>query len=291
MIINIGSINIDHVYKVINLPKPGETTASIGYETFLGGKGVNQSVAIARASGKVRHVGAVGHDGDWALRQMEALGVSTADIAMLPTATGHAVIALDQAGENQILIEAGANQKLTESQITRAFTQHKSNADWVLLQNETNLAEFIVREAKAFGYKVAYAAAPFVADVTIKLLPHIDLLAVNEVEASALAGELGGLLEEISVPMVLVTLGSKGSVVYAGDDVIGQDAFSVDVVDTVGAGDTFLGSFLARFANNQSLKASLRYAAAASALQITKFGAATTIPERAEVDAFLEREQ
>ncbi|MEO0328379.1 MAG: ribokinase [Pseudomonadota bacterium] len=289
MIINFGSINIDHVYRVERLPKPGETIAANGYEKHLGGKGINQSVAIAKAGGTVRHIGAIGKDGSWATEQINCFGVDTNEIAQLDCATGHAIILVDEGGENQILIESGANAELTEAQIGNALNAGVGGKDWVLLQNETNLAGLIVEQAKSVGFNIAYAAAPFIAETTIALLPYIDLLAVNEGEAAALAQSMNVEIEEIPVPMLLITRGVKGSILRQADATMEQSAFDVKAIDTVGAGDTFLGSFLAKYSHGEDILRSLEYAAAASAIQVTKNGAATAIPDRNDVDAFLEQ--
>ncbi|MEL7430257.1 MAG: PfkB family carbohydrate kinase, partial [Pseudomonadota bacterium] len=144
MIINAGSINIDHVYRVKALPIPGETVTSKDYRRFLGGKGVNQSIAIARSGGEVVHIGAVGTDGDWALEQIAGFGVMTQHIARLDCATGHAIITVDDNGENQIIIEGGANRQLTSTLIEAALAAATPDRDWVLLQNETNMTTEIV---------------------------------------------------------------------------------------------------------------------------------------------------
>ncbi|MEM7291122.1 MAG: PfkB family carbohydrate kinase, partial [Pseudomonadota bacterium] len=202
---------------------------------------------------------------------------------------GHAIILVDDAGENQILIESAANRELTEAQVKAALSNGQSSGNWVLLQNETNLAEFIVAEAKQAGFGIAYAAAPFVAETTIALLPQIDFLAVNEGEAAALATTMGIGPQSIPVPRLLITKGAEGSWFRENDAVFEQFAFPVEAVDTVGAGDTFLGSFLSEHDAGKDAAHSLRYAAAASAVQVTKPGAATAIPDREKVEKFLEQ--
>lgn len=287
MIINAGSINIDHVYRVKALPEPGETIASTDYQRHLGGKGINQSIAIARSGAEVVHAGAVGQDGDWALEQIASFGVATTHIAQLSCATGHAIITVDDEGENQIIIEGGANRKLTSTLIEAALTAATPDRDWVLLQNETNMTTEIVALAKAAKLKVAYAAAPFIAETTLALLPDIDLLAVNEGEAAALGAELGVDPMAIPVPQLLITKGAKGSVFIANGKYHEQSAFKVIPVDTTGAGDTFLGAFLAHFTKDGDVSAALRFAAAASAIQVTRKGAAPAIPHSQVVLQFM----
>ena len=287
MIINFGSINIDHVYRVANLPAAGETVTARSYDKFLGGKGVNQSIAIARAGARVVHVGAVGQDGDWALEQINRYGVSTDAVDRLDCATGHAVIFVDDHAENQIVIEGGANRRLQQSSVDQVLSLANPQTDWVLLQNETNLADAIVSSAAALGIRIAYAAAPFVAETTIALLPRIQLLVVNEGEAEALANALGVEPAAIPVAELLITRGADGAELLSGGHCYQQPVFPVQAVDTTGAGDTFTGSFLARYASGDSIETSLAYAAAASALQVTQPGAAAAIPEASAVQQLL----
>ena len=291
MIINFGSINIDHVYRVPHMPAPGETLLATDNNKFLGGKGVNQSIAVAKAGGEVLHVGAVGSDGEWALEQIQTHAVNTKNIAKLDCATGHAIIYVDEAGENQIVIASGANVRLSEAMIDAALDGANPEHDWILLQNETNLAEYIVARAHKQGFKIAYAAAPFVAETTLSLLDKITLLAVNEGEAAALAKALGVNADSIPVPELLVTLGAKGAKFKSEALNIRQNAYAVEAVDTTGAGDTFLGSFLAHYTNDRNAKAALSYASAASALQIMQEGAATAIPENNVVIKFMEQNE
>jgi len=287
MIWNFGSINIDHVYTLNTLPQPGETLAADGYTRHLGGKGLNQSVAIAKSGGDVAHVGAVGPDGNWALDQMSRMGLNLGHVARIDVATGNAVIYVDAAAENQIVILGGANQEISTAQID-AVTAAASPGDWILFQNEVNDGLKIAQAAKAAGLKLAYSAAPFDADVAVQLLPLLDLLAVNELEAAALAKATGRAIKDLPVPQLLMTKGAKGAVYFDRGTAIEQTAFVVDPVDTTGAGDTFLGAFMARLVKGKTPDIALRYAAAASALQVTRQGAATAIPSEAEVLEFLE---
>lgn len=287
MIFNFGSVNIDHVYRVTELPSPGETIAAVSYQKLLGGKGINQSIAIARAGQTPVHVGAVGRDDDWTIEQVKKFGIDTGHIALSSQPTGHAVIYVDDAGENQIVIFGGANQDLQKAQIEKAFKTIAGGDHWVLLQNETNLLTDIVDQAKAAGFKVAYSAAPFVADTVARLIGRIDLLAVNEIEARETADLLDVAVSGITVPEILITRGSRGAEFHSHGEVHHQPAFPVDAVDTTGAGDTFLGSFLAHHCDGAPVAQSLHYASAASALQVTRPGAAIAIPARDEVETFL----
>jgi ribokinase len=288
-ILNFGSINVDLVYTLERMPQPGETLSARAFQQFLGGKGVNQSVAIAASGGQVRHIGAVGPDGDWALGRVEALGVATDHIARVEAATGHAIIFVDPQAENMIVIEGGANQALSLEQIDAALAASQPG-DWVLLQNETNLTVEIVQRAKAAGLQVAYSPAPFDAARAMAVLDLVDLLAVNQYEAGELraARRSAGQQEPVKATL-LVTLGSQGAELVTSDGaVLRQPAFAVTPVDTTGAGDTFLGAFLAHYTRDPSqAQAALQYAAAAAALQVQAHGAAVAIPSKQRVEAFL----
>lgn len=287
MIINVGSINIDHVYRVAALPKAGETLAAKSYERYLGGKGANQSIAIQRAGGDVIHVGAVGADGDWALEQLKAAGLDTGHVTEVDAPTGHAIIAVDDAGENSIVIVPGANGVIALDRVAAAMETVDPSSSWLLLQNETNATDEIVREGRSRGFKICYSAAPFVARTTLPLLNEIDLLVVNEGEANALAAAAGVSLDALGVPELLITKGAVGAVFQRGAEHIHQSAFTVDPVDTTGAGDTFLGAFLAHYAKGAVPQEAMRFASAASAIQVTRPGAADAIPDAHEIEAFL----
>lgn len=285
-ILNLGSINIDHVYQVPHLPQPGETLAALRYSTGLGGKGANHSIAIARAGGTVRHLGAVGPEGDWCVTAMERDGVDVTHVARIETPTGHAIINVDPSGENAIVIFDGANRQVTEPAIIAALDACQPG-DWLLIQNETNATAFAVAKAKARGLRTACAAAPFDADMVARVLPHLDLLSMNEVEADALQR---AIRHDIDIPRLLITRGAKGATYRQNDREVTIPAVPVTPVDTTGAGDTFLGYFLAGIDSGQDTEFALHRAARASALQVTRPGAAAAIPTAAEVAAFAEGE-
>ena len=286
-IYNLGSVNIDHVYRVPHLPEPGETLASTSFNSGLGGKGANQSIAVAKAGGQVFHIGAIGADGGWLADQMADAGVDTRFLSIIDVPTGHAIINVDDAAENVIVLFTGANRALTEEMVNEALSGAGAG-DWLLLQNETNLGVYAAKTAKAKGLRVAYAAAPFDAEAAAAMLPVTDLLAVNHIEAAQLSEALGVLATDLPVAQVLITRGADGATLQSGDEEISVDAFKVDPVDTTGAGDTFLGYFLAALDLGRSAKDALTFASGASAIQVTKVGAAVAIPVAAEVEAFLD---
>jgi len=286
-VINIGSINIDYVHRVPHFPQAGETLRNLSYAAGLGGKGANQSIALALAGGQVAHAGRVGEDGLWAKAKLTNAGVNTDNVVTDEGASGHAVIYVDDEGENTIVIHGGANETLTSEQITTALERAAPN-DWLLLQNETNMILQAAQLAKSKGLKVAYAAAPFDAAIAAKMIPHVDLIAVNEIEAAQLADTMNMPVNDLPVNKILITRGSKGATFTDGDQSFGIEAFKVDPVDTTGAGDTFTGYFLARLDLGDDPATALKIASAAAAIQVTRPGAADAIPTISEVFEFLE---
>jgi ribokinase len=290
MILNFGSINLDLVYRVVSLPAPGETLASTSYEKYLGGKGVNQSIAAQRCGAEVRHIGCVGPDAHWLREQISEFGLTLDGIKTVDTHTGHAVILVDDTAENQIVLYGGSNQAFTLDQIENALGKADPKTDWVICQNETNLVHQLAQSARQKNFRTAYSAAPFEANHAIPMLDHIDLLAVNEVEATSLQDALGRDPCELGLRYLLVTKGAKGADLHTYQETIHQPAFNVTPQDTTGAGDTFLGAFMAEFTLSNSPAKALRFAAAASAIQVTRAGAAPAIPMREEVLAFLKEQ-
>lgn len=295
-VINFGSINIDHVYQVAHFVQPGETIASTNYQQLLGGKGANQSIALAKAGTEVKHVGRI-HESDAAFKQtMIKAGIDCRYVACTQTPTGHAIIQVTPEGENAIVLFGGANLELTEQDIMKALDSAEQT-DWVLTQNETSGIEQVLRQAKEVGLKVAFNPAPMTE--TVKQLPHdcIDLLIVNEVEAAEISGvetldEMEAYFRQNwSHAEVLITLGKHGVRMLKRNTSIDVPAFVVDAVDTTAAGDTFIGYFLSAYSKDNDAESALRRACAASALAVTRGGAAQSIPEAEEVDQFLQEQE
>lgn len=286
-ILNIGSVNIDHVYRITTHPTPGETVMDKGYQRGLGGKGANMSLAASAGGARVLHAGAIGTDGDWCRARIKAAGIDVTHLSVLPDhATGHGVISVDDQGENAIIVHSGANRALTVELIDRAIAQ-MIPGDWLLLQNETNLVPHAAKTARSAGLTIAYAAAPFDPAAAEQMIGLADLIAVNEIEAGQLAAHLGSEIASIDVAEKLVTLGSRGAVVHHPDGETRTDAFKVEPVDTTGAGDTFFGFYLAGLDQGLPRDVSLRRAAAAAAIQVTRPGAGDAIPTLNEVEALI----
>lgn len=291
-VINIGSINIDHVYQVAHFVQPGETIGSNGYQQLLGGKGANQSIALAKAGNEVKHLGRL-HESDASFKQaMIKYGVDCRYVKCSDSASGHAIIQVTEAGENAIVLFGGANHELALKDIQNAIND-AAESDWVLLQNETNGIADAIHYAKESGIKVAFNPAPMTESVKQLPLSSIDLLVVNEVEAAEIVGseELSTIetyfREHMPDSEVIITLGKSGVLMLKSNESIKVDAFVVDAVDTTAAGDTFIGYFLSSYSKGLSAKDALIRATAASALTVTKAGAAQAIPTADEVDAFL----
>jgi ribokinase len=287
MILNFGSINLDLVYRVPHLPKPGETLASASFAKYLGGKGINQSIAASRSGADTLHIGCLGHDGEWLKSEIAAFGLPLDGLKYVDTPTGHAVILVDDKGENQIVLFGGSNQAFTQAQIDTALKRANPKTDWVICQNETNLVHELAKSAKAKNIRIAYSAAPFEAAHAIPMLAHIDLLAVNEGEAADLETALGKDPRTLGLRYLLITKGSRGAELHTHSETLSQPSFKVTPLDTTGAGDTFLGAFIAELTLSNSPAKALRFAAAAAAIQITRSGAAPAIPLRSEVVDFL----
>lgn len=284
----LGSINADHVYQVPHLPMPGETLAASGYQVGLGGKGANQSVAAAKAGSETRHIGAVGAEGAWAVEALRGFGVGVEHVHTSDTPTGHAIINVDPQAENAIVIFSGANFDQSVAHIERAL-QNAGEGDWILIQNETSHQTEAAKAARARGVKVAYSAAPFDAEAARLMLPFTDLLLVNEIEAAQLSEAMNVTISDLPVAKILITSGAKGVdlIDTNSGDTVSNPAFRVTPIDTTGAGDTFAGSFVAGLEQGMSDIDALTRASATSAIQVTRVGAATAIPDAKEVAAFL----
>ncbi|MEM9522808.1 MAG: ribokinase, partial [Pseudomonadota bacterium] len=262
----LGSINIDHFYRLAHLPAPGETLAAAARTVGLGGKGANQSVAAACAGAEVFHIGAIGADGCWVRDRIASYGIRTDFIAEVDGPTGHAIILVDPAGENSIVILSGANIRIGIDMVRTALARSVSE-DILLIQNETNMQVEAAEIAKKSGMKVIYSAAPFAADAVKAVLPHVDLLILNDIEARQLATATGKSVDALPVSQILVTHGSEGATWRSNvtGEEIRRPAFPVKPVDTTAAGDVFCGYLAAAVDGAMPVKKALELAAAAAA--------------------------
>jgi ribokinase len=282
---NLGSINVDHVYRVPHIPQPGETLASDSLSTGLGGKGANMSVAAARAAAHVVHIGAVGPDGGWARDRLLEYGVDTRHIVDVDTPTGHAIIAVADDGENAILLYPGANRAIPRAAIDRALSG-AATGDTLLFQNETGDQPHAARLARDMGLRVACAAAPFDAAAVQAVLPLIDFLILNRVEAQQLTDATGQAPGDLGLRDVIVTLGAQGCDWLHDGRSEHFGAPKVTPVDTTGAGDTFTGYVLAGLDRGMPMAQAIGLASRAAALMVTRQGTADVIPDLLEVQNF-----
>lgn len=286
---NLGSINADHVYRVPHLPAPGETVAAASLERGLGGKGANMSVAAARAGARVGHIGAVGTDGRWAVDRLTEYGVDTRWIRVVPGATGHAIINVDDSGENAIVIYPGANRDIPESVVGLALAE-AAPGDTLLMQNETNKQRYSAEIGSKLGLRIAYAAAPFSVAAVTAILPQLDMLILNAVEMEQLHSATGLVPgRKMGVETVLVTRGSEGCVLFEASNDWTPRTFparKVVPVDTTGAGDTFTGYVLAGLDRGMPMAQAIDLATRAAALMVTRKGTADVIPDLHEVQRF-----
>lgn len=282
-VFNLGSINIDTVYRVPHLVQPGETLAAMARSQGLGGKGANISVAAARAAARVVHIGAVGPDGGWAAERLLEYGVDTRHITRVDAPTGLAEIFVDDAGENSIVTFAGANHAITEQQIGTVLSE-AATGDSFVTQNETTQQDMAARMAHELGLRVVYAAAPFNAEAVRAVIDYLDLLVLNEVEAAQLTAETGSKLDDLPVKDIIVTLGSEGCRWHSvGRDAQEFPALKVSPVDTTGAGDTFTGYLVAGLDRGMPVAQAIGQAMLAAALMVTRVGAADVIPDLKEL--------
>ena len=282
-IYNLGSINIDNFYQVAHIPTPGETIAAGHMSVGLGGKGANMSVAAARGAARVVHIGAIGVEGTWTRDRLIEYGVDTRFI-IDGTRTGHAIICVAEDGENAITLFTGANHEITSDLIGSSLSEAQTG-DIFVTQNETNAQAQACEMAKQLGLRVVYAAAPFDAGAVQAVLPHIDMLIMNQVEADQLTNALGLRPDQLDVQDVIVTLGADGCRWF--DNQMGRvhehATIPADVVDTTGAGDTFTGYILAGLDRGMPMEQAIRLASQAASIMVSRQGTADVIPDLKDI--------
>ena len=291
-VLNFGSLNLDYVYTVDHFVMPGETISSTSRTNKHGGKGLNQSVALARAGADVAHAGCIGEGGESLKKMLEKEGVDVSALIRTEEMQGHTVIQVNPDGENCIILYGGSNQCITEEQIGRTLQEYGAG-DWLVLQNEINLLPEIVEQAFSRGMRIVLNPSPYDEKLEKVDFHKLSWLLVNEIEAEQITGSDDPdkawqiLHERYPGLSVLITLGKRGSVAYAmtknGTEKVSQEAMKVKAVDTTAAGDTFTGYFVAGLMKEEPLKACMEEATKASAISVTRPGAADSIPTRGEV--------
>lgn len=288
-ILNLGSINIDHVYEVAHFVRPGETLSSSSYKIFAGGKGFNQSIALARAGAVTCHAGKVGKDANWLVQRLKNEGVDTGGLSLANTATGHAVIQVVPSGENAIVLHGGANQAVTVLDIERALSFF-SPGDYLLIQNETSAVPEAIRKGRERQLRVVFNPAPMSPAVRTYPLECVDIFILNETEAAGLTGKTdpedirAAMLRQFPRSATVLTMGSKGAMFFDADAVHYEKAPAVKAVDTTAAGDTFIGFFLAELMRKASPAEALAYGCRAAAICVTRTGASDSIPLLEELE-------
>lgn len=289
-ILNFGSLNIDYVYRVEAIVKPGETISSKELNLYPGGKGLNQSVALAKAGVPVYHAGSIGEDGDMLVKCCTDYGVDISYIRKVEAPTGNAVIQVSDAGENSIVLFKGANFK-NDMEYVEQVLSHFKEGDFLVLQNEINCLKEMI--ALAFEKKMVIVLNPspmnrYILEADLKMVSYFLM---NEIEGGQITGKKNPeeILEEMRFrypeSKVVLTLGADGAYYQDGEQRLFQEIFKTETVDTTAAGDTFTGYFIAALIRGIEVKKALMYAAKAASITVSGMGAAVSIPYQQEVFA------
>lgn len=284
-----GSLNIDWVYNVDHFVMPGETQSALEVGRFCGGKGLNQSVALAKAGATVYHAGGMGADGEFLKERLEENNVNTDYIKLFDVPTGNAFIQVDKSGQNCIVLFGGANQEITP-EYGREVISNFEKGDILVLQNEISSLNEIVDAAYEQGMQIVLNPSPMNEKITALDLNKITYFMMNEIEGEAITGKndpdeiLDVMMERYPESKVILTLGDKGSCYADKDNRFTQSCYEVKAVDTTCAGDTFSGYFIASLAKGVNIQTAMDTAAKASAMAVARKGAADSIPLPEEVE-------
>ncbi len=290
VVLNFGSLNLDYTYHLSHIVEKGETISSEALEIHPGGKGLNQSIALARAGAEVYHAGLTGEDGRWLKGLCEDCGIHSDFIELCDIRTGNAIIQVDEAGNNCIILFPGANHAVSEEMADRVLSQF-GKGDILLLQNEINDIDKIMDKACQKEMRIVLNPSPCDEAVLRCDLSCVSLLILNEVEGAQLTGKtdekqiIRSLTERYENMEIVLTLGERGAWFADKHHMVFQPAYSVEAVDTTGAGDTFTGYFIREYLlGGKCPEDALKKASAASALAVQKWGASSSIPYRSEVE-------
>ena len=292
-ILNFGSLNLDYVYSVDHFVQPGETLAAVSRSVKAGGKGLNQSVALARAGASVCHAGCLGAGGKILKSMLDENGVDTGFLLTVPEMQGHTVIQVSPDGENSILLYGGSNRCIPAEHV-RTVISCFGEGDWLILQNEVNLLPLMVKLAAGRGMHIALNPSPYNSAMEEIDFSVLDWLLVNEIEAEQITGEKKpeSAWEKLHARYpglsLLLTLGSRGSMAWRVDsgavENVRAEAVRVKAVDTTGAGDTYTGYFLGGLVSGAPLRTCMERASRAAAIAVTRPGAAESIPWKKELE-------
>ena len=287
-ILNFGSLNLDYTYGVNRFVKPGETMSAKTHSVNAGGKGLNQSVALARAGAEVYHAGCYGKGGESLAAFLNENGVHTQFLRRVDEYQGNAFIQVNEEGENCIILYGGSNQCITEKQIEETLS-HFEEGDWLVLQNEINLNEKIVEAAYEKGLKIVLNPSPYDEKIAKIDFGKLHWLFVNEIEAKQIYGftNIRATWEQLheAYPQLnlLVTLGEEGSIAFTKEETVTENAFCLTVEDTTGAGDTYSGYMIAALSRGMCLKECMERASLAAGISVSRKGAAASVPTWEEV--------
>ncbi len=288
--LNFGSLNLDHTYRVSHIVAPGETIASSSMSVFPGGKGLNQSIALARAGACVYHAGMIGEDGMLLMTTCSENGVNTDYIKTIAEPTGNAFIQVSDSGENCIVLFGGANRCNTREHIQEVLS-HFEVGDVLLLQNEINLVDVLIEEASKKGMTIVLNPSPYNESIASCDLEKVHIFMINEVEGQQITGEhspqkiLAAMAKRYPRSATVLTLGSKGVMFCKDGEITSQDSCKVNAVDTTAAGDVFTGYFIKTyFEAKHSVSDALKVATKAAALAVMREGAVPSIPWKREVE-------
>ena len=290
-ILNYGSLNYDYVYSVPHIVARGETITASKMECFLGGKGLNQSVAIKRAGSCVYQAGSIGEDGGRFLEFCKENGICTDYVCAIPNSSGSAFIQVDENSENCIVLHSGANRKQKREHIDRVLKDFAEN-DIIVLQNEINELPYIIDKAYERNMRIVLNPSPYDEQLKECDLNKIEFFLMNEVEGEQISGSsdpeemLCHMRDKFPHAKVVLTLGSKGAIYQDANIKICQPAYRVQAVDTTAAGDTFTGYFIHGVARGISIEETLKIASKAAAVAVSKDGATCSIPYAEEVNSF-----
>lgn len=288
-ILVFGSLNIDRRYMVDHFVQPGETLSSDSVGTFSGGKGLNQAIACKKAGSDVYMAGKIGTDGAFLLAELKDADVVTKHVFIDDDElSGHAIIQVDKNGQNCIILYGGTNRTITHAEIDEVLADF-DKGDIILLQNEINALDYIIDKAHEKGMIVALNPSPMDDKLLSCDLSKISYFIMNEIEAAAICGQndpdvaIATLHEKYPESKIVITLGGDGSKYFDGEITHEHGIYSVKAVDTTAAGDTFTGYFLNGLMENMEPMEIMSMAAKASAIAVSRPGAADSIPTKDEV--------
>lgn len=304
-ILVIGSLNIDFVVDVENIPKPGETILATNVTYIPGGKGANQSYAVGKLGGLVSMIGVVGKDqyGEILLNNLTSVNVNIDHIQKSEgKQTGIALINVDKNGENSIVVVPGANSELSKQSIDENVSLIEQS-DIIVMQLEVPIdtITYVAKLAKQKGKMIVLDPAPAKRDLPDELFACVDIIKPNETELEVLSGmkinseeqikNAANILLEKGVKVVIATLGEKGSMLVTKEGVKAFDALDVEAIDTTAAGDSFTAGFVVSLANGKTIEEAIKFGHIVSSVVVTKKGAQSSIPSMEEIQDFMRQYQ